>query len=154
MPGWLNGVVGRSEAESEAWNEDWRSESGERRKVKFLINRALNISGYLVFQYPEIHKTLINKRLTLPGHLDGVVGRSEAESEAWNEDWRSESGERRKVKFLINRALNISGYLVFQYPEIHKTLINKRLTLPGHLDGVVGGSEAESEAWNEERNED
>ena len=67
-------MVGRSEAESEAWNEewneDWRSESVERRKVKFLINRALNVSGYLVFQYPEIHKTLINKRLTLPGQSD------------------------------------------------------------------------------------
>ena len=58
MPGWLDGVVGGSEAESEAWNE-------ERCKVKFLINRALTVSGCLVFQYPEIHKTLINKRLTL-----------------------------------------------------------------------------------------
>ena len=67
-------MVGGSEAESEAWNEerneDWRSESGERRKVKLLINRALIVSGCLVFQYPEIHKTLINKRLTLPGQSD------------------------------------------------------------------------------------
>ena len=128
MPGWLDGVVGGSEAESEAWNENWRSESVERRKVKFLINRALNVSGYLVFQYPEIHKTLINKRLTLPGHLDAVVGRSEAESEAWNEerneDWRSESGERRKVKFLINRALTVLGCLVFSILKCLKCLVS------------------------------